>query len=272
MATTFHSFSDLPAEIRLAIWEMAIAPMTSTPCACADRFVSFERYENPESTSKHDAARPSEDHRPRYLSHDPSASFDFGLWTASAESRQVISKHVLKHAPEKELGKHATLGWMHINGEDIVFDVFHHAVITCFRVPEDECLDVEEALEAVPYTREGFGTRPTKLIAFELDDSWDESWDESWEVNLSTLETDPHVLENLMKMPGSQSAFFRTLHKIIRERLDCRLYLFESNEDACVGPLSECQLQSIDEWEYFEFHSNGDKIAFKSCSMFLGDA
>ncbi|KAF3809038.1 hypothetical protein GCG54_00011234 [Colletotrichum gloeosporioides] len=221
--------------------------MSSTPCACCVRFVSLKKHENPEPSSKNDAARPSEDHRTGYLSLDTSQSFDFGLWTASTESRQVICRHVLKHASREELGRHAMLSRMHINGEDIVFDVFNQ-VITCFRVPQDEHLNVDEALEVITYTSKGTRSKFTQFVAFECD--------ESWELD-RTLGDDPHVLQKMMKMPGSRGACLRTIDKIIRERLHCHIHLFIGNKDACAEPLNEWQLQSLGNWRPRSFHSDG---------------
>ncbi|KAK2755393.1 small S protein [Colletotrichum kahawae] len=245
------SSQDLPAEIRLTIWELAIAPMSSTPRACAVHFVSLNKHENPESSSKHDATSPLEDRLPGYLSHE-SAFFDFGLWTASIESRQVISKHVLKHAPRKELGKYARLGRMHINGEDIVFDVFND-IITCFRVPEDEHLDIDEALQAVTCTWKGRRTQPPQIIAFECNESWEFD---------PALGDDPHVLENLMKMPGPRSACLRIIDKIIRERLKCHICLFIGNKDAYAEPLNEWQLQSLGNWTNRDFYGDDYKFTY----------
>ncbi|KAL3305588.1 hypothetical protein RB213_008357 [Colletotrichum asianum] len=257
MATTFHSFRNLPAEIRLTIWEMAIAPMSSTPCACVVRFVSLNKHENLESTSKNDAAGPSEDHRTGYLSLDTSEFFDFGLWTASTESRQVISKHVLKHASREERRRNAKLGrMMHINGEEIVFDVFNQ-VITCFRVSEDEHLDVDEALEVITYTLKGTRIQPTQFIAFECDESWEFD---------SALGDDPQVLEKMMKMPGPRGACLRIADKIIREKLQSHIFLFIGNKDACAEPLNEWQLEFLGPYGNVSYY--GDGYGFTSGTKF----
>ncbi|KAH0434415.1 hypothetical protein CcaCcLH18_05344 [Colletotrichum camelliae] len=84
MTETFHSFSKLPAELRLCIWELAVRP--TGPERPGAHFFSVQR---DAQNDKLFTTFPSfeQKSKPIWREDNPSAYFyDFGMWTACKES------------------------------------------------------------------------------------------------------------------------------------------------------------------------------------------
>ncbi|KXH41567.1 hypothetical protein CSAL01_01069 [Colletotrichum salicis] len=232
MASTFHQFGLLPAELRIKIWEYNLR-------SSAPGFHIFSVKRRPTDTVSnrlgHTIPTQARQDRTYVLSNpiyapekrcpwpesDPTTyRVDAGLWSACKESRDIVKKHYTtlaspssghslpaQHSPFTE----STSGSSILPEKDLII----------FQVAPDVHVSVGEALSALrPFFRDS-ATRPLH-IAFEFT--------EDWRIRLS------EDIESMKSQPGPRSCFIRLLERTLCGLLSAKLYLINyDSERAPVG-------------------------------------
>ncbi|KAH7017180.1 hypothetical protein EDB80DRAFT_772641 [Ilyonectria destructans] len=250
---TFSCFSELPAEIRLAIWEFAVRPtgrggglhqfsilhvqetmdgilrgltMLPTPPATdvPPYMAAVSRLRNTHG-SYNKASNQS-----AYL-------WDAGLWTACTESRQVITKHFncqQWHAAKKpfprRFGNESSSAPMEIKSHD------HDAIPATMTVKQNNehwqlmvrpyqdlfcltpinwgmCIDWETIFDSLPFSASSNGYGRVTNIAVEFDASWNFNW--------------PETMDDLLNERTPRGLVARAVQGYIGQNVDMNIWLID---------------------------------------------
>ncbi|KAF4904676.1 hypothetical protein CGCF415_v001560 [Colletotrichum fructicola] len=236
MTKTFHSFSKLPAELRLSIWELAVRP--TDPDHPGAHFFSVQR---DIKTGKRFTTFPSftQKSKPLWKEDNPSAYFyDFGMWTACKESRTVVIKQMGGRYKDLRRGKNRAVAHIRHGQEDITFGLLPRQGLLCIQLPDTENLD--------PYKDDPLSYLNIRMnwsvywesnpdaIAFEYDESW-------------AFDPEEDYIGAMMAEPGPRGAFLKLLDRAISDEFfGVHLFLIQYG--------SKCK-PGVRKWE--TFHGNG---------------
>ncbi|KAF5527600.1 hypothetical protein CGCA056_v000527 [Colletotrichum aenigma] len=171
MTKTFHSFSKLPAELRLCIWEFAVRP--AGPDHPGAHFFSVQR---DVKTGKRFTTFPSftQKSKPLWKENNPSAYFyDFGMWTACKESRMIVTKQMTRRYKGLRWGTNRAVAHIRHGQENITFGILPGPGLICMQLPDTEALYPyeDDPLSYLDIQRLGW-YGGSVAIAFEYDESW----------------------------------------------------------------------------------------------------
>ncbi|KAF4836480.1 hypothetical protein CGCTS75_v001786 [Colletotrichum tropicale] len=208
MTKTFHSFSKLPAGLRLCIWELAVRP--TGPDHPGFHFFSVQQNANEESKSKRFATFPSfsEKSKPLWKEDNPPAYFyDFGMWTACKESRMVVTKQMGRRYKDLRRGKSRAVAHIRHGQEDIAFGILSGQDLICMQLPHTEYLYPyeDDPLSYLDIRSKRSGWYGGYVaIAFEYDESW-------------AFDPEKDSIGTMMYEPGPRGAFLTLLDRVISE-------------------------------------------------------
>ncbi|KAF5516226.1 hypothetical protein CGCS363_v000537 [Colletotrichum siamense] len=214
MAKTFHSFSKLPAELRLCIWELAVRP--TGPDRPGAHFFSVQR---DVKTGKRFTTFPSftQKSKPLWKEDNPSAYFyDFGMWTACKESRMIVTKQIARRYKDLRWGNSRAVAHIRHGQEDITFGLFPRQDLICMQLPDTKNLypHYYNPLSYLDiYMKYSYTVMAS--IAFEYDESW-------------AFDPEKDQIGTMMAEPGPRGAFLKLLDRAISdEDFQVHLYLIQ---------------------------------------------
>ncbi|KAF9881621.1 hypothetical protein CkaCkLH20_00767 [Colletotrichum karsti] len=223
MAKTFHSFSRLPAELRLCIWETAVGP--SGPNHAGVHFFSLHsRIEDDRDRGPFVTTIPpfkGESKSPwKETEENPSTYFfDFGMWMACRESRTVVIREMSRRFAHQKGDPVRSFVRARYNQEEITFGLRPRDDLICVRFSEDpkafEIYDLYDVLDIRLHRPEDCYVFPYMDIAFEYDAS-------SW-----TFDPKEAHIVDLQSEPGPRGAFLTILEQIIQGEIRATLFLIE---------------------------------------------
>ncbi|KAH0426089.1 hypothetical protein CcaCcLH18_10578 [Colletotrichum camelliae] len=175
MATaSFHRFPDLPAELRLQIWEL----VACTAAQPRIHFMPIDEYTPEEfgrrlkpggfdlygSDQPHDVEIMPRTERSWVKDNESAYLIDTGMWTACKESASVLME-------KRRKSQNTEFATFRDGGYDSVFDVDIHRDLFCFQLTNDA--DWNSGWDELPFWRTTITLRNgADNIAVEFDSSW----------------------------------------------------------------------------------------------------
>ncbi|KAF6828362.1 hypothetical protein CMUS01_08622 [Colletotrichum musicola] len=246
MATTFHGFHDLPAELRLQIWEGCIRPdgqdvhfftietcfdpspeQSGISCELKPQHYSIdgEEYETEHVAAPLFGAGSQRS----WTENNPSTYLiDVGLWTACRESREESLKREpycrgLRFSERDYKGAPGTGRFRH-NGEDWCFAVFSHRDLFCV---QHSGKYPSICFPPAPWLFAGFGdcTFASARLGFNGVQSLAFEYDASW--SFSSEGKDDEIINEMAGENNARGLFLTTLEDILEGGSRPDLYLID---------------------------------------------
>ncbi|KAF4817824.1 hypothetical protein CGCSCA5_v005421 [Colletotrichum siamense] len=248
----FTQFMELPPELRLLIWELAVRPLLPSI-----HYFMIDREDNDDG-GKYFTTLPIDRHPDRYLLGEmdkiPLIGADSGLWTACKESRCVVQRAFESRFPRTEEPAPVIFGtrrykrladssntrsradeyvrtylstdaWI----ADASFGVLPQKDLTVFQAIPRNTWDVNKVIRDLGSTKWGLGVAFDEPIAFEYFAFWSFNYD--WSIGFSSGRRawgyTSAKLAEMMQAPGPRALFIRLLMARYAGRIKSKIYLIQ---------------------------------------------
>ncbi|KAF5525168.1 hypothetical protein CGCA056_v002773 [Colletotrichum aenigma] len=249
----FTQFMELPPELRLLIWELAVRPLLPSV-----HYFMVDR-EDDDDGGKYFTTLPIDRHPDRYLLGEMEKvaliGDDSGLWTACKESRCVVQRAFENRFPQTEGPAPVIFGTRHYRRlavdnsnsrsrvdeyartylsthawiADASFGVLPQKDLTVFQALPRNTWDTTKVIRDLGSTKWGLGVAFDEPIAFEYFPSWSFNYDVSLGFNYGrqAWEYTSAKLAEMMQASGSRALFICLLMARCTGRIKSKIYLIQ---------------------------------------------